>query len=121
MSAATDKLSKALDEAARGSATDEAADTLDRTLRTQIALLHGDANKLLACQLDAVLVSDLESGKADARAKRKALTRTAEALIERLEAEVQRFDDLRRMCATASEGTAASSSSNDEDEDVATV
>jgi len=120
MSAATDQLSVALDKAARGSASDEAADTLDRSLRTQIALLHGDANKLLACQLDAVLVSDLDSGKADARAKRKALTRKAEAIIERLEAEVRRFDEIRRMCVTVSEDTAASSSSDDdEDEDVA--
>ena len=60
---------------------------------------HGDpldvANKLLATRIDAILTGDLVSGKDDARAKRKALIQKVEKLIETVEGQVKRFDQMR--------------------------
>jgi hypothetical protein len=106
------------------------ADGLPAELRNELAQLHGDANRLLANQLDAILTSaracsprlcpprarraapglrrscrlaccpaavpgDLNSGKEDARAKRKQLIKMVEALIEAVEKQVKRFDAIR--------------------------
>lgn len=98
------------------------------------AQLHGNANKLLATKIDAILTSappppphqqrqlssavershththrhddslsearralagELISGRDDARAKRKALIKVVEKLIETVEDQVKRFDKLR--------------------------
>jgi len=52
---------------------------LDPKLRNDLAQLHGNLNKLLATKLDAILTGDLNSGKDDARAKRKELIRKVRA------------------------------------------
>lgn len=59
-------------------------------LRNELAQLHGNANKLLATRLDAIITSDLTSGKEEARAERKRLIRATEMLIERVEAQAER-------------------------------
>jgi|EP00908_Phaeocystis_cordata_P013079 hypothetical protein len=61
-------------------------------LRSDLAALHGNANRLLATRLDAILTSELNSGRDEARAKRKALIGQSEALIDRCEALVKRYD-----------------------------
>jgi len=79
----------------------DAPSSLERGLRSQLASLHGDANTLLAAKIDAILISDLSSGKEHVRMRRKALAKQAERLIERIEAQVRRFDEIR---ATSVEG-----------------
>eukprot|EP00900_Chrysochromulina_parva_P014708 jgi/Chrpa1/23238/Chrysochromulina_OHIO_Genome00007828-RA len=69
-------------------------DGLPAALRGELAKLHGDANKLLATRIDAILTGDLTSGKDDARAMRKEMIRTVEGLIETVEDLVKRFDAL---------------------------
>jgi len=76
---------------------------LDLGLQSQLAALHGDANMLLAEKIDAVLTSELTSGKEHARMQRKSLTKQAERLIERLEAQVRRFDGIRVGSEVAAE------------------
>ena len=71
------------------------ASELDPKLRNELAQLHGNANKLLATRIDAILTGDLVSGKDDARAKRKALIQKVEKLIETVEGQVKRFDQMR--------------------------
>jgi len=71
------------------------ADELDPKLRGQLAQLHGNANKLLATRIDAILTSELVSGRDDARAKRKALIKQVEKLIETVEGQVKRYDKKR--------------------------
>ena len=68
---------------------------LDLRLRSQLASLHGNANTLLAARMDAILISDLTSGKEHARLRRKSLVKQAERLVERLESQVRRFDKIR--------------------------
>ena len=72
-----------------------AGDQLDPKMRNELAQLHGNANKLLATRIDAILTGDLVSGKDDARAKRKALIQKVEKLIETVEGQVKRFDQMR--------------------------
>ena len=43
------------------------------------AQLHGNANRIMANKLDAILTGDLNSGRDCARAKRKALLKTVRA------------------------------------------
>ena len=76
-------------------------DGLPVGMRNRLAQLHGDANSLLATKIDAILTSELNSGKADARAMRKQLIVTVEALIEKLEALVKRFDQLKAAAPAA--------------------
>lgn len=78
---------------------DEEVAELRPQLRNELAQLHGNANKLLATRLDAILTGDLNSGKDAARAKRKALIRATEALIETVEGQVKRFDARRAELA----------------------
>lgn len=61
-------------------------------LRNKIAQLYGNAGKLLATKVDAVLTAELNSGQADARAKRKALSARCEALMVRTEAIIKQHD-----------------------------
>ena len=61
-------------------------------MRTELAITHGAANKLLASRIDAIVTSDLTTAKDEARAKRKALVATAEALIERVEEQIKQID-----------------------------
>lgn len=68
---------------------------LPLTLRNELCQLHGNANKLIATRLDAILTGDLHSGRDDARAMRKQLIFQAEALIERVEKQVKQLDQRR--------------------------
>ena len=70
-------------------------DQLAPALRNELAQLHGNANKILATRIDAILTGELVSGKDDARAKRKALIKVVEGLIETVEAQVKRYDKAR--------------------------
>lgn len=54
--------------------------------------LAGNANRLLATRLDAILTSELTSGRDAARTKRKVLIGQSEALIDRCEVLVKRYD-----------------------------
>ena len=78
---------------------------LDSQLRNDLAQLHGNANKLLATRIDAILTGELVSGRDDARAKRKALIKTVEKLIDSVEKLVKRFDALKKESATAAMAT----------------
>lgn len=71
-------------------------DEMPHGLRNELAQLHGNANKLLATKLDAILTGELNSGRDCARAKRKALIKTTESLIERVEVFVKQFDSLKK-------------------------
>ena len=68
-------------------------------MRNRLAQLHGDANRLLAVKIDAVLTSELHSGKADARAMRKQLIVVVEACIEKLELLIKRHDAMKAASA----------------------
>jgi len=81
---------------AEGVLKDPPSDGLPPQLRNTLAQLHGDANKLLATRIDAILTSDLSIGKDDARAKRKQLIGVTEGLIDRLEGQVKLFDKLKK-------------------------
>ena len=61
-------------------------------LRSELAKLHGLANKLLATRIDAILTGGLTSYRDQARARRKALVLAAESLIEQLEAQIRLLD-----------------------------
>jgi hypothetical protein len=61
-------------------------------LRNELSQLHGHVNSLLATRLDAIITGELHSGRDQARARRKELIRDAEALIERIEQQVQTID-----------------------------
>lgn len=65
------------------------------SLRGDLCTLHGSANKMLATRIDAIMTSDLISGKEEARAKRKALVTQAEHLIETVEAQILAVDQLK--------------------------
>lgn len=88
-------------EEAEGMLASTPFDGLPVGMRNRLAQLHGDANSLLATKIDAILTSELNSGKADARAMRKQLIVTVEALIEKLEALVKRFDQLKAAAPAA--------------------
>uniref|UniRef100_A0A7S4BWA8 BAG domain-containing protein n=1 Tax=Chrysotila carterae TaxID=13221 RepID=A0A7S4BWA8_CHRCT len=68
---------------------------LPPTLRNDLAQLHGNANKLIATRLDAIITGDLHSGRDEARSMRKQLIQQTEALIERVEAQVKAVDERR--------------------------
>mmetsp|Transcript_19375 Transcript_19375/g.43301 ORF Transcript_19375/g.43301 Transcript_19375/m.43301 type:complete len:180 (-) Transcript_19375:451-990(-) len=68
---------------------------LPSSMRNTLAQLHGDANRLLATRIDAILTSELNSGKDDARAKRKQLIGVTESLIDRVEGQVKQYDKLK--------------------------
>ena len=57
--------------------------------------------KLLATKLDAILTSDLTTGRDAARAKRKELIGTTEALIDRVEGLVKRVDAAKAAASPA--------------------
>ena len=81
-------------------------------LRTHLCQLHGNANKLLATGIDAVMTSDLNSGQGEARATRKALVKEVEAIIEVFETQIKALDSLSpartvEMGALAAEEDAA--------------
>ena len=64
--------------------------------RNSLAQLHGDGNRIMANKLDAILTGDLNSGRDCARAKRKELLKTTEAIIVRVEEQVKRFDAMKK-------------------------
>uniref|UniRef100_A0A7S2FNN7 Uncharacterized protein n=1 Tax=Haptolina brevifila TaxID=156173 RepID=A0A7S2FNN7_9EUKA len=68
---------------------------LDPAMRNQMAQLHGDFNRILDTKIDAILTSDLNSGKEDARAKRKALSAKCGTIIEEIEGLVKAYDAQR--------------------------
>ncbi|KAL1511903.1 hypothetical protein AB1Y20_005184 [Prymnesium parvum] len=74
---------------------DPPSEGLPPQLRNNLAQLHGDANRLLATRIDAILTGELCSGKEDARAKRKELIALTETLIDQIETQVKRFDQLK--------------------------
>ncbi len=82
----------------------ESGAELPPELRNKLAQLHGDANRILAVKVDAILTSDLNSGRDDARATRKALIKRLEALIERLEALVKKYDQIKAERSASAEG-----------------
>lgn len=71
-------------------------------LRNELAQLHGNANKLLATKLDAILTGELNSGKDEARAKRKQLIGVTETLIDRVEGLVKAYDQTRENLGSSS-------------------
>ena len=71
-------------------------------LRNELAQLHGNANKLLATKLDAILTGELRSGKEEARAKRKQLIGMTETLIDRVEGLVKAYDKTKENVGSAS-------------------
>ena len=73
----------------------------DPQLRNDLAQLHGNANKLLATRIDAILTSELISGRDDARAKRKALIKVVEKLIDNAERHVKKYDALKKASPQA--------------------
>ena len=81
------------DEIAFAATALASGDALPVGLRSSLASLHGNANKLLATRLDAIVTGDLTSGKEEARAKRKELVAAAEALIERTEQQIRLIDE----------------------------
>lgn len=81
---------------------------IDPALRDLLAQVHGDTMRLLSSggpllttgdaptpPLDAITTSELESGRVDARAERKALVLRAEALSERVQAAITSIDEHR--------------------------
>ena len=84
---------------ARSNAADDALEKgeIPIGMRSDLAALHGSANKLLATRLDAIVTADLTTGRDEARAKRKALVAASEALIERTEQQVVRIDRLKEL------------------------
>jgi len=70
-------------------------DQFEAGLRGELAQLHGNANKLLATRIDAILTSELISGRDDARAIRKQLIKDVEKLIDKVEEQVKRVDKLK--------------------------
>ena len=56
--------------------------------RSELAQLHGEAESLVAQQVDAVSTANLRSGRLEAQAKRKELVEGATQLIETTEARV---------------------------------
>lgn len=80
-------------------------DELNSQLRNDLAQLHGNANKLLATRIDAILTGELVSGRDDARAKRKSLIKTVEKLIDSVEKLVKKFDILKKESATSAMAT----------------
>lgn len=75
-------------------------------LRNELAQLHGNANKLLATKLDAILTGELNSGKDEARAKRKQLIGVTETLIDRVEGLVKAYDQTRENLGSSSQAAA---------------
>ena len=73
----------------------ERGEDLPIGLRNDLGQLHGDANRMMATKLDAIVTMELNSGKQEARTTRKALIKSTEALIERVEGQVKRLDKLR--------------------------
>mmetsp|Transcript_46411 Transcript_46411/g.121825 ORF Transcript_46411/g.121825 Transcript_46411/m.121825 type:complete len:185 (+) Transcript_46411:19-573(+) len=68
---------------------------LPASLRGDLCNLHGSANKMLATRIDAIMTTELVSGKDEARAKRKQLVQQAEQLIEMVEGQVKAIDGLK--------------------------
>lgn len=54
-------------------------------LKTELALLEAEANKLETCGVDSVYTCELESGKADAKAVKKVQLQRLEALFTKIE------------------------------------
>ena len=54
-------------------------------LKGELAQMFGSVDKMLATQVGAICTADLNSGKAEARASRKALTLRAQALLDKIE------------------------------------
>ena len=79
-------------------------------LRNELAQLHGDANKLLATRIDVIVTGDLETGKEEARARRKAAVAHSERLIETLESQIAELDSIRSAAKDAAAAAAAADS-----------
>jgi hypothetical protein len=62
------------------------------TARGELAQAHGSVGKLQCTGIDAILTSDLTTGKSDAKEKRKALTRRAETLMDEIERLIKTID-----------------------------
>jgi len=63
--------------------------------RDELAKLHGEAHGLVTERIDAVTTAELNSGRADARAKRRELVGVATELLERTEQQVKALDAMR--------------------------
>ena len=77
-------------------ASSSSAKELPAELRGELALSHGILNKMLATRIDSILTGELVSGKDEARAKRKALVKKAETLIETVEGHIKAIDELKQ-------------------------
>ena len=69
-------------------------------LRNRLAQLSGSASKLLETKIDAISTVDLESGRQEAKAEKKALTIRADELLTRLHALIDFFVDLPVLLTT---------------------
>mmetsp|Transcript_47870 Transcript_47870/g.102274 ORF Transcript_47870/g.102274 Transcript_47870/m.102274 type:complete len:123 (-) Transcript_47870:347-715(-) len=69
---------------------------LSITLRSELAQLYGNVNKLLEENVDATTTMDLNTGKQDAKAQKKELTHWADALIVRVQALIAQLDARKR-------------------------
>ena len=67
---------------------------LDRSLRSSLAQLYGDATRLVERGLDSIQTVDLVSGRQDAREARKALVGRLEDLAMRAKSQLERCDKL---------------------------
>jgi hypothetical protein len=85
---------------------------LPSALRTELAKLHGDANRLLANRVDAVSTADLKSGCEEARAKRRSMVVRAEALIGRIEEQIKAVDQAKEASRTQSTSPSSSRASS---------
>jgi len=71
-------------------------------LRNRLAQLSGSASKLLETKIDAISTVDLESGRQEAKAEKKALTIRADELLTRLHALIEQLDQLKAHGQAAS-------------------
>ena len=93
---AEELLRKALAKAEASSSNFESCQSsLPWGVRNWLAQLHGNANKLLATRLDAIITSDLTTGRDEVRAVRKRLIKHTEEIIERLENLVKAHDRIK--------------------------
>ena len=103
--AALNELAAISDEAGRLQGRSETAEAqlrlaerygeeLDRSLRSSLAQLYGDATRLVERGLDSIQTVDLVSGRQDAREARKALVGRLEDLALRAKSQLERCERL---------------------------
>ncbi len=63
----------------------------------ELAQQYGNLEKLLFTKVDAIITADLDSGRIDAKAKRKALTKAVSALMERVVGMRKEVDAARKQ------------------------